>query len=57
MKEMTSREYILIKALGILALVFVMLIGTAGASYSYMNINAVGTAQDGYQVNFVIPWK
>lgn len=55
MKEIKCREYTLIKALGILAFSPVILMGMAGASYSYMNINIVGTALEGYQVNFAIP--
>lgn len=57
MRGITSRGHSLIKILGILTIALVMLSGAAGASYSYMNINIQGTAQDGYQVNFVIPWK
>jgi hypothetical protein len=44
MKEIKCREYTLIKALGILVFSPVILMGMAGASYSYMNINIVGTA-------------
>jgi hypothetical protein len=50
-------EYVLITVFGILAFAFVMQVGTVGASYSYMNINIAGTAQDGYQVNFAVPWE